>query len=92
MIKNVGKFSGIDDIDLELEPGTDRCVCPTERPTQVNLKQQLSMLIRLLRPHPGLVARFTVGSLGRAAMTAASILLIQRVSRRRTRSRASFRI
>src|SRR5688500_18223980 len=35
------------------------------------------MLIRLLRPHPGLVARFTVGSLGRAAMTAASILLIR---------------
>jgi ABC-type multidrug transport system fused ATPase/permease subunit len=35
------------------------------------------MLIRLLRPHPGLVARFTFGSLGRAAMTAASILLIR---------------
>lgn len=35
------------------------------------------MLIRLLRPHPGLVARFTAGSLGRAAMTAASILLIR---------------
>ena len=35
------------------------------------------MLIRLLRPHPGLVARFTVGSLGRAAMTAATILLIR---------------
>ena len=35
------------------------------------------MLFRLLRPHPGLVARFTVGSLGRAAMTAASILLIR---------------
>jgi ATP-binding cassette, subfamily B, bacterial MsbA len=35
------------------------------------------MLIRLLRPHPGLVARFTVASLGRAAMTAASILLIR---------------
>jgi len=43
----------------------------------VKLKQQLLMLIRLLRPHPGLVARFTVGSLGRAAMTAASILLIR---------------
>ena len=43
----------------------------------MKLKQQLSMLIRLLRPHPGLVARFTVGSLGRAAMTAASILLIR---------------
>jgi ATP-binding cassette, subfamily B, bacterial MsbA len=41
------------------------------------VKQQLSMLIRLLRPHPGLVARFTVASLGRAAMTAASILLIR---------------
>ena len=35
------------------------------------------MLIRLLRPHPGLVARFTIGSLGRAAMTTASILLIR---------------
>ncbi len=35
------------------------------------------MLIRLLRPHPGLVVRFTVGSLGRAGMTAASILLIR---------------
>lgn len=35
------------------------------------------MLFRLLRPHPWLVARFTVGSLGRAAMTAASILLIR---------------
>lgn len=55
----------------------DRQVTATERPTQVNLKQQLSMLIRLLRPHPGLVARFTAGSLGRAAMTAASILLIR---------------
>jgi len=43
----------------------------------VKLKQQLFMLIRLLRPHPGLVARFTVGSLGRPAMTAASILLIR---------------
>jgi len=43
----------------------------------LNLKQQLSMLIRLLRPHPGLVVRFTVGSLGRAGMTAASILLIR---------------
>ncbi|HEY8187701.1 MAG TPA: ABC transporter ATP-binding protein, partial [Pyrinomonadaceae bacterium] len=41
------------------------------------MKQQFSMLIRLLRPHPWLVARFTVGSLGRAAMTAASILLIR---------------
>jgi ABC-type multidrug transport system fused ATPase/permease subunit len=43
----------------------------------VKLKQQFSMLYRLLRPHPGLVARFTLGSLGRAAMTAASILLIR---------------
>ena len=43
----------------------------------MNLKQQLLMLIRLLRPHPGLVTRFTIGSLGRAAMTSASILLIQ---------------
>ena len=33
------------------------------------------MLIRLLRPHPGLALRFTVASIGRAAMTAASILL-----------------
>ena len=55
----------------------DRRVTATERPPQVNLKQQLSMLIRLLRPHPGLVARFTAASLGRAAMTAASILLIR---------------
>ena len=43
----------------------------------MTLKQQLLMLIRLLRPHPWLVTRFTIGSLGRAAMTAASILLIQ---------------
>ena len=35
------------------------------------------MLFRLLRPHPGLMARFAVASLGRAALTAASILLIQ---------------
>src|SRR5436190_6294272 len=35
------------------------------------------MLIRLLRPHPVLVVRFTVASLGRAAMTAASIFLIR---------------
>lgn len=35
------------------------------------------MLYRLLRPHPWLVTRFTIGSLGRAGMTAASILLIQ---------------
>jgi len=35
------------------------------------------MLLRLLRPHPGLVARFAVASLGRAALTAASILLIR---------------
>ena len=43
----------------------------------MKLKQQLLMLIRLLRPHPWLVTRFTIGSLGRAGMTAASILLIQ---------------
>ena len=43
----------------------------------MSIKQQLSMLFRLLRPHPWLVTRFTIGSLGRAAMTAASILLIQ---------------
>ncbi|PYS69357.1 MAG: hypothetical protein DMF69_17295, partial [Acidobacteria bacterium] len=41
------------------------------------MKRQLSMLIRLLRPHPVLVVRFTVASLGRAAMTAASIFLIR---------------
>jgi ABC-type multidrug transport system fused ATPase/permease subunit len=41
------------------------------------VKQQLLMLIRLLRPHPGLVVRFAGASLGRAAMTAASILLIR---------------
>jgi hypothetical protein len=35
------------------------------------------MLVRLLRPHPQLVARFAVASLGRAALTAASILLIR---------------
>ena len=35
------------------------------------------MLFRLLRPHPGLMARFAVASLGRAGLTAASILLIQ---------------
>ena len=35
------------------------------------------MLLRLLRPHPGLVARFALASLGRAALTAASILLIR---------------
>src|SRR4051812_30397970 len=35
------------------------------------------MLVGLLRPHPWLVARFTVGSRGRAAVTAASILLIR---------------
>lgn len=43
----------------------------------MSVKQQLSMLIRLLRPHPWLVTRFTFASLGRAAMTAASILLIR---------------
>ena len=36
------------------------------------------MLLRLLRPHPGLVARFAIASLGRAALTAASILLIEK--------------
>ncbi|HZN01890.1 MAG TPA: ABC transporter ATP-binding protein [Pyrinomonadaceae bacterium] len=41
------------------------------------MKRQLLMLFRLLRPHPGLMARFAVASLGRAALTAASILLIQ---------------
>ena len=41
------------------------------------MKRQLLMLFRLLRPHPGLMARFAVASLGRAGLTAASILLIQ---------------
>jgi ABC-type multidrug transport system fused ATPase/permease subunit len=41
------------------------------------VKRQLLMLFRLLRPHPGLMARFAVASLGRAGLTAASILLIQ---------------
>ena len=41
------------------------------------MKRQLLILVRLLRPHPGLVARFAVASLGRAALTAASILLIR---------------
>ena len=41
------------------------------------MKRQLLLLFRLLRPHPGLVARFVVASLGRAALTAASILLIR---------------
>ena len=35
------------------------------------------MLYRLFRPHPGLVARFVATSLGRAGLTAASILLIR---------------
>lgn len=35
------------------------------------------MLFRLLRPHPPLVARFATGSIGRAALTAASIRLIR---------------
>ena len=35
------------------------------------------MLFGLLRPHSGLVARFVATSLGRAALTAASILLIR---------------
>lgn len=41
------------------------------------MKRPLLMLLRLLRPHPGLVARFAFASLGRAALTAASILLIR---------------
>ena len=41
------------------------------------MKRPLLMLVRLLRPHPGLVARFALASLGRAALTAASILLIR---------------
>jgi ABC-type multidrug transport system fused ATPase/permease subunit len=35
------------------------------------------MLFHLLRPHPTLVARFAAASLGRAALTAVSILLIR---------------
>lgn len=35
------------------------------------------MLFRLLRPHLSIVARFSVASLGRAALTAVSILLIR---------------
>ena len=41
------------------------------------MKRQLLMLYHLFRPHPGLVARFTATSLGRAALTAATILLIR---------------
>lgn len=41
------------------------------------MKRQLLLLLRLLRPHPGLVARFVVASLARAALTAVSILLIR---------------
>jgi len=41
------------------------------------VKRQLLLLFRLLRPHSSLVARFAVTSLGRAALTAASILLIR---------------
>ena len=41
------------------------------------MKRQLQLLFRLLRPHASLVARFAVTSLGRAALTAASILLIR---------------
>ena len=35
------------------------------------------MLYRLFRPHPGLVARFAITSIGRAGLTAATILLIR---------------
>ena len=35
------------------------------------------MLYRLFRPHPGLVARFAITSIGRAVLTAATILLIR---------------
>lgn len=41
------------------------------------MKRQLLLLLRLLKPHPGLVARFVFASLGRAALTAVSILLIR---------------
>jgi len=41
------------------------------------VKHQLLLLFRLLRPHPFLVARFAAASLGRAGLTAASILLIR---------------
>lgn len=41
------------------------------------MKQSLFLLLRLLRPHAALVARFALASLGRAALTAVSILLIR---------------
>ena len=41
------------------------------------MKSQLLMLYRLFRPHPGLVARFAFTSVGRAGLTAATILLIR---------------
>lgn len=41
------------------------------------MKRLFLMLYRLFRPHPGLVARFVATSLGRAGLTAASILLIR---------------
>ncbi len=41
------------------------------------MKRQLLMLYRLFRPHPGLVARFAITSIGRAGLTAATILLIR---------------
>jgi ABC-type multidrug transport system fused ATPase/permease subunit len=41
------------------------------------VKQSLALPFRLLRDEPRLVARFAVGSLGRSALTAATILLIR---------------
>jgi ABC-type multidrug transport system fused ATPase/permease subunit len=41
------------------------------------VKQSLALPFRLLRDEPRLVARFALGSLGRAALTAATILLIR---------------
>ena len=42
------------------------------------MKRALALPLQLLRPRSGLLARFAVTSLGRAALTGASILLIRR--------------
>jgi len=41
------------------------------------VKQSLALPFRLLRDEPRLVARFAIGSLGRSALTAGTILLIR---------------
>ena len=41
------------------------------------MKQSLALPFRLLRDEPRLVARFAIGSLGRSALTAGTILLIR---------------